>query len=203
MILEEIKERMFSGKLYVCSDESLLAEQQRCLDKLYDFNATRPTEQKKRQELLKEMFGAIGEGCYIEPPLRCNWGGKNVYFGNNVYANFNLTMVDECEIRIGNSVMFGPNVVIVTGTHPVSPRLREKQTQYNLPVSIGNNAWIGSNVVIMPGVNIGDNTIIGAGSIVTKNIPANVIAYGIPCKLIREINESDEKYYNTDKLIDI
>ncbi len=203
MELKEILDRSVSEKLYVCSDESLLQDQQDRLETLYDFNATRPNEQDKRQELLKKMFASVGDGCYIEPPLRCNWGGKHVHIGKKFYSNFNLTMIDECRITIGDNVMFATNVTLVTGTHPISPRLRKLQTQYNKPITIGDNVWLGANVVVMPGVSIGNNSVIGTSSIVTKDIPANVVAYGSPCKVAREITENDEIYYDKDKLIDI
>jgi len=203
MELQEIKERMYSKKLYYCNDEDLMIEQLNCLELLYDFNSTRPLEQNKRQELLKKMFAEIGENCYIEPPFHSNWGGKNVHFGNSVYANFNLTLVDDCDIFVGDNVMFAPNVTVATATHPINPVLRSKQAQYNLPVHIGNNVWIGAGAIILPGVSIGDNTVIGAGSVVTKDIPANVVAVGNPCKVLREINENDIKYYHKDMEIDI
>lgn len=203
MEIQEIKKRMYSGKLYYCDNETLANEQLKSLEMLYDFNATRPLEQDKRKELLKNMFAEIGENCYIEPPLHANWGGKNVHFGNGVYANFNLTLVDDCDIFVGDNVMFAPNVTITTGTHPIHPILRSKKAQYNLPVHIGNNVWIGTGTTILPGVKIGDNTVIGAGSVVSKDIPANVVALGIPCKVFRDINENDMKYYNKNMEIDI
>lgn len=203
MELREIIERQYGQKLYYCNDERLMEEQAKCLELLYDFNQTRPSEQQKRNELLKKMFNEIGENCYIEPPFRANWGGKNVHFGNDVYANFNLTLVDDGEIFVGNNVMFAPNVIVATATHPVHPELRKKQAQYNLPIYIGNNVWIGAGSIILPGVKIGDNSVIGAGSIVTKDIPANVVAVGNPCRVLREIDENDMKYYHKDMKIDI
>ncbi|MGL5692788.1 MAG: sugar O-acetyltransferase [Peptostreptococcaceae bacterium] len=203
MELKEIIERQYNQKLYYCNNENLMGEQLKCLELLYDFNQTRPLEQEKRSELLKEMFAEIGEDCYIEPPLRANWGGKNVHFGNGVYANFNLTLVDDGEIFVGNNVMFAPNVTVSTGTHPIHTELRRKQAQYNLPIHIGDNVWIGTGAVILPGIKIGENSVIGAGSIVTKDIPANVVAIGNPCKVLREINENDMKYYYKDMKIDI
>ena len=203
MDLKEIRERMYVQKLYYCNDEALMSEQMKALELLYDFNQTRPSEQDKREKILKKMFAEIGDDCYIEPPFHANWGGKNVHFGNGVYANFNLTMVDDCDIFVGNNVMFGPNVTVSAGTHPIHPELRSKQAQYNIPIHIGNNVWIGANSVILPGVNIGDNSVIGAGSIVTKDIPSNVIAVGNPCRVLREINENDMKYYYRDMKIDI
>lgn len=203
MDLKEIRERMYGQKLYYCNDEDLMREQMKALELLYDFNKTRPSEQDKREKILKKMFAEIGDDCYIELPFHANWGGKNVHFGNGVYANFNLTMVDDCDIFVGNNVMFGPNVTVSAGTHPIHPELRSKQAQYNIPIHIGNNVWIGANSVILPGVNIGDNSVIGAGSIVTKDIPSNVVAVGNPCRVLREINENDMKYYYRDMKIDI
>lgn len=194
-------EKMHSGKIYNPSDKQIAAQQEKCLDKLYDFNATRPTESAKRTEMLKEMFAEIGEGCYIEPPLHANWGGKHVHFGKNVYANFGLTLVDDTHIYVGDYTMFAPNVVVATAGHPILPELREKAYQYNFSVHIGRNCWIGAGALIMPGVTIGDNTVIGAGSVVTRDIPSNCVAYGNPCRVIREIGEHDREYYFRDKKI--
>ena len=195
------KEKMHTGDLYLPNDDSILEEQLKCLDRLYDFNMTRPTETEKREKLLKEMFAEIGEGCYIEPPFHANWGGKNVHFGKNVYANFNLTMVDDTHIYVGDAVMFGPNVVVATAGHPILPELREKAYQYNFPVKIGRNCWLGAGVIVVPGVTIGENSVIGAGSVVTKDIPANVVAVGNPCRVLREINEHDKDFYFKDRKI--
>lgn len=202
MNYEEIRERMQSGKLYFCDDPQLAAEQTACLEILYDFNAARPSEGERRTELLKQLFAEIGEGCYIEPPLRANWG-KHTHFGKQVYANFNLTLVDDTDIFVGNSVMFGPNVTVATAGHPILPELRKKVAQYNLPVRIGNNVWIGAGAVILPGVTIGENSVIGAGSIVTRDIPANVVAVGNPCRVLREIGERDREYYFRERKIDL
>ena len=196
------KEKMTSGVLYLPNDESIMEEQLKCLDRLYDFNQTRPTELDKRETMLKEMFGGIGDDCYIEPPLHENWGGKHCHFGKGVYANFNLTLVDDTHIYVGDYTMFGPNVVVATAGHPILPELREQQYQYNIPVRIGRNCWIGAGALIMPGVTIGDNTVIGAGSVVTKDIPANVVAVGNPCRVLREIGEHDREFYFKDKRID-
>lgn len=196
------KEKMISGELYLPDGEEIMTEQLQCLDRLYDFNQTRPTEPDKREKMLKEMFGDIGENCYIEPPLHANWGGKHCHFGKNVYANFNLTLVDDSHIYVGDYTMLGPNVVIATAGHPILPELREKAYQYNMPVHIGRNCWIGAGALIMPGVTIGDNTVIGAGSVVTKDIPSNVVAVGNPCRVLREISEHDREFYFKDKRID-
>ena len=195
------KEKMLSGELYSCTDDEIAIEQLECLELLYDYNATRPKEQQKRQELMQKMFMELGEECYIEPPLHANWGGKHVKLGRNVYANFNLTLVDDSYIEIGDYTMIAPNVVIATAGHPILPELREKIYQYNMPVKIGRNVWIGAGAVILPGVTIGDNSVIGAGSVVTKDIPANVVAVGNPCRVLRQIGEHDKKYYFRDRVI--
>lgn len=197
-----MREKLHTGEIYAPMDESIMKEQLQKLDRLYDFNATRPTELDKREEMLKEMFAEIGEGCYIEPPLHSNFGGAHVHFGKYVYANFNLTMVDDTHIYVGDYTMLGPNVTIASAGHPILPELREKGYQYNMPVHIGKNCWIGAGAVILPGVTIGDNTVIGAGSIVTKDIPENVVAVGNPCRVLREIGERDREYYFKNRKID-
>ena len=203
MDYQETKERMEAGNLYNPGNQTLMKHQEICLEKLYDFNHTRPSEGEKRTRLLKEMFAEIGENCYIEPPLRANWGGKHVHFGKNVYANFNLTLVDDGHIYVGDFVMFAPNVTVATAAHPIDPKLRKEGMQFNSPVNIGNNVWIGSGALILPGTTIGDNSIIGAGSVVTKNIPANVVAVGNPCKVLREISEHDVNDADKNCLIDL
>jgi len=193
---------MHTGELYLPGDDDIMREQFLCLERLYDYNQTRPSELAKRTKLLREMFAEIGEGCYIEPPFHANWGGKHCHFGKNVYANFNLTLVDDTHIYIGDCTMFGPNVTVATGGHPILPELRQQGYQYNFPVHIGRNCWIGAGAVIVPGVTIGDNTVIGAGSVVTKDIPANVVAVGNPCRVLREIGEYDREYYFKGRKID-
>lgn len=194
-------EKVHSGELYLPMDDSILAEQLQYLDRLYDFNQTRPLEQEKRAAMLKEMFAEIGEGCYIEPPFHSNMGGRHIHFGKFIYVNFNGTFVDDTHIYVGDYTMFGPNVVIATAGHPILPELREQVYQYNAPVRIGRNCWLGAGVIVVPGVTIGDNTVVGAGSVVTKDIPSNVIAVGNPCKVLREINEHDREYYFKDRKI--
>lgn len=197
----DIIEKMHSTKLYLPSDPEIANEQQKCLNRLYDFNQTRPTELKKREAMLKEMFAEIGDGCYIEPPFHANWGGRHVHFGNHVYANFNLTLVDDTHIYIGSHTMIGPGVIIATAGHPVLPILREQEYQYNAPIHIGSNCWLGAGVIVLPGVTIGDNTVIGAGSVVTKDIPSDVVALGAPCRVMRPIGERDKEFYFKDKRI--
>lgn len=188
------KDLLHSQQVYFCTDEAVALEQQQCLDKLYDFNHTRPTEVARRQELMTELFAEVGENCYIEPPLHANWA-KHTHLGKNVYANFNLTLVDDTHIYIGDHVMIGPNVTLATAGHPVDPEYRRKVAQFNIPIHIENNVWIGANSVVLPGITIGENSVIGAGSVVTKDIPANVVAVGNPCKVLRSIGDHDKEFY--------
>ena len=200
---KEAKKRMMEGRIYPPGDEEIMAEQVVCMQKLWEYNQIQPKDMDKRFAKLQDMFAEIGEGSYIEPPLHANFGGKHVHFGKNVYANYNLTMVDDTHIYVGDNTMIGPNVTIATAGHPIDPALRDVQAQFNMEVHIGRNVWIGGGCVLLPGVSIGDNTVIGAGSIVTKDIPANVVAYGNPCRVIREIGEHDRKYYYRDRKVDV
>ena len=200
---EEERRRMMEGKLYLPTGEELLADQAVCLERLYEYNHTRPSQSEEREALLKEMFAEIGEGVYLEPPFHANWAGHHVHMGKNVYANFNLTLVDDGEIYIGDYTMIGPNVTIATAGHPVRPELRQEAYQFNIPVHIGKNVWIGAGVIILPGVTVGDNTVIGAGSVVTKDIPSDVVAVGNPCRVLRPIGEKDRIYYYKDQKIDL
>ena len=196
------REKMHSGELYLPDDPDIVAEQTVCLDRLYDYNLTRPTEGEKRAALLRQMFAEIGEGCYIEPPLHANWGGRHVHFGSYVYANFNLTLVDDTHIYVGDRTMLAPNVILATAAHPLLGGLREKNYQYNLPVRIGRNCWLGAGVIVLPGVTIGDNTVVGAGSVVTRDLPANVLAVGSPARVLREIGSRERAFYDKDRPID-
>lgn len=195
-------EQMKSGNLYFSDTDELLERQALQMELLYDYNATRPRDKGYREALLKRLLAEVGDDCYIEPPLHANWG-SNTHLGNSVYANFNLTLVDDTDIFIGDECMIGPNVVIATAGHPIEPELRRKAAQFNIPVHIGRNVWIGAGAVILPGVHIGDNSVIGAGSVVTKDIPENSVAYGNPCRVVREISDHDRKYYYKDRLIDL
>lgn len=195
------KDKLHTGELYFPGDSEILARQTECLELLYDYNHTRPKETQKRRELLKKMFAEIGEGCYIEPPLHANFGGAHCHFGKMIYANFGLTLVDDTEIFVGDNTMFAPNVVIASAGHPLEPTLRYNGYQYNMPVHIGKNCWIGAGALIMPGITIGDNVVIGAGSVVTKDLPSNVLAFGVPCRIQREIGEHDREFYFKDRKI--
>lgn len=200
--MSSMKDKMHIGELYLPGDEEIMRHQLKRLDRLYDFNMTRPTELKKREEMLREMFAEIGDDCYIEPPFHSNFGGEHVHFGNHIYANFGLTLVDDTHIYVGDNTMFGPHVTVATAGHPIDPTLRAKEYQYNMPIHIGKNCWIGAGTLILPGVTIGDNTVIGAGSVVTKDIPSSVVAVGNPCRVMRDVGEHDREYYFKNRKID-
>ena len=178
------KEKMHSGDLYLPDDPDIVREQTACLEKLYDFNQTRPSELARRAALLQEMFAEIGEGCYIEPPLHANFGGRHVHFGSHVYANFNLALVDDTHIYVGDHTMFAPNVILATAGHPLLGALRERNYQYNMPVRIGRNCWL------------------GAGSVVTKDLPSHVLAVGSPARVVRELGSHEREFYFKDRRID-
>lgn len=197
------KERMEQGKLYDPLDTEIMEEQFLHLDLLNEFNALPSSQTRQREELMQKMFAECGENCYIQPPFYANWSGHHVHLGHHVYANFNLTIVDDAEVYIGNYVMIGPNVTIATAGHPVLPSLRKKGIQYNVSVHVKDNVWIGAGVIILPGVTIGENTVVGAGSVVTKDLPANVVAVGNPCKVLREIGEKDREYYYRERKVDM
>ena len=196
-----MEELLHTGAIYDPNDPEVFAFQRICMEKLYEYNLLRPSPQDQRDAMLKEMFAEIGEGCYIEPPLHSNMGGHHVHFGKNIYANYNLTLVDDTHIYVGDCTMLGPNVTIATAGHPIDPSLRQRGLQYNMPVHIGKNCWLGAGVIVMPGVTIGDNTVIGAGSVVTKDIPSGVVAVGNPCRVLRQVGEHDREFYFKDRRI--
>ncbi|MDO4616715.1 MAG: sugar O-acetyltransferase [Lachnospiraceae bacterium] len=195
-------ERMTAGLIYDPGDEEIMKEQSALGDGLWEFNQLKPSQAKEKEQYMKEVFAECGENCYIELPFRANWGGKHLHLGNNVYVNFNLTIVDDGHIYVGDSAMIGPNVTIATANHPIQPELRAKALQYNKDVHIGKNVWIGAGVIIVPGVTIGDNSVIGGGSVVTRDIPAGVVAAGNPCRVLREIGPHDDEFFYKNERID-
>ena len=198
--LEQIRELLNSGKLYAGVDEELIAYQHELVERLNQFNKTPDTPEglKMRDALLREALGTYGDGLYVVPPIYANWGLKNVHVGKNVIFNFNVCLVDDADIFIGDDCLIGPGCHIITAQHPISPALRrgEDKLQYNKPVRLGNNVWLGAGVIVLPGVTIGDNTIVAAGGVVTHDLPANVIAAGTPAKVLREITAEDDKPYD-------
>lgn len=195
-------ERMVAGLLYDPGDKDIMKEQVPYQDMLWEFNQLKPSDYEKKERYMKEVFAECGENCYIELLFHANWGGHHVHFGSGIYANSNLTMVDDGHIYVGDKVMFGPNVTVATANHPINEELRGRALQYNKDVYIGENVWIGANVVIVPGVHIGKNTVIGAGSVVTKDIPDNVVAVGNPCRVLRNVGEHDKEFFYKNERID-
>ena len=190
-----------SGDLY---DPRVLGDEQISLrQKVNDYNNTiaEPSSIPLREEMLRKRLKNAGKNIFIEPPFHSSWGGSHVSIGNDFYANFNLTLIDDAEIIIGNNVRCGPNVTIVTAAHPIHPKLRKNWIEYNKPVVIGDGVWIGACCTILPGVHIGNNSVIGAGSVVIKDIPDNVVAFGSPAKVYREITQEDYEYYDHGKKI--
>lgn len=202
--MTELEEVMNSGKIYhVMEWTNRDPHFREYLQQMERYNASGYTEEgeREKQRILKELFAEAGENSYIQAPYYAMWGGRHVHLGKNVYINFNCTFVDDAQIYIGDGTMIAPNVTIVAASHPVSPQLRAKGYGCNKPVHIGKNVWIASQVTILPGVCIGDHSIIGAGSVVTKDIPSNVIAFGNPAVVHREITPDDDIYYDHGKRI--
>ncbi len=180
---------LHDGSWYDPTDAPMMTEQLACLDAVHAYNQLPPSDTDKRRAMLREMFAEVGDGCYIEAPFYANWGGRFVRLGHRVYANYHLTLVDDTYITIGDDTMIGPNVTIATAEHPLTPSLRRQGLQRNRPVHIGRNCWIGAGAIILPGVTIGDDTVIGAGSVVTRDIPSRVVAVGNPCRVLRAIED--------------
>lgn len=181
------KEKMLAGLLYDANnDKKLIKERLATKDKIYNYNRLRPSDMVYRKTLLLEILGKTGENFLIEQPFYCDYG-FNIILGENFYSNFNLVILDEAAVTFGDNVFIGPNVGIYTASHPLDAETRNQGLETAYPVLIGNNVWIGAGVQILPGVSIGDNTVIGAGSVVNKSIPANVLAVGNPCRVIKEI----------------
>lgn len=192
------REKMLAGELYVASDPELRKMNQRNRRLVYDFNHSLFDENEKRERIIKELLGKTGENIYFEPPFHCDYG-SHISVGENFYANFDCIMLDVAPITIGDDVMFGPRVGVYTASHPTDPVIRKSGVEFGKAITIGDNVWIGGDVVLNPGVTIGNNAIIGSGSVVTKDIPANVVAVGNPCRVLRSINEEDTQYWTEMK----
>lgn len=188
------KEKMLSGRPYQAFEEQLEKERMLCRAEIFKFNTLPPNDFAARNELIRKLFGKVNNKFYIEPPFRCDYG-YNIEIGVNFYSNYNLIILDCAKVIIGDNAFIGPNVGIYAAGHPLHFEKRNEEFEYALPIKIGNNVWIGGSVVINPGITIGNNTVIGSGSVVTKNIPDNVIALGNPCKVLREITDADKPYY--------
>lgn len=181
------KEKMIAGELYDANyNEDLEKERQKAKDLCYEFNCLKPSEKDKQNEIMKKILGKTSGNYRINQPFICDYG-YNIEIGNNFYSNHNLTILDANKVIFGDNVFIAPNCSFYTAGHPLDVESRNKGLEYAKPIKVGNNVWIGGNVIVLPGVTIGDNTVIGAGSVVTKNIPSNVVAAGNPCKVIKNI----------------
>jgi len=196
--MKSSKDKMLDGEAYIAMGRELFDARQKAKEQLFKFNNLEPNKIKARNQLLKDLLGKTEGRFYIEPPFRCDYG-FNIELGDEFYANYNLTILDGAKVSIGNHVLIGPNVSLFTATHPVHPEPRSAGWEFTKPITIEDHVWIGGQTVINPGVRIGKNTVIGSGSVVTKDIPANVIAAGNPCKVIRSITEADKQYYDKGK----
>lgn len=192
------KQKMLNGELYLASDKELTAMKKNANNLFDKINNSKMNDHKIRKRYFKKLLGTIGNDYNINKPFYCDYG-VNIHIGNNFYANFNTTMLDVAEIRIGNNVMFGPNVNIYTAGHPIDPDVRNSQLEFGKKVTIGNNVWVGGSVVINPGVTIGNNVVIASGSVVTKSFNDNVIIGGNPAKILRKIDENDKSYWENKK----
>jgi len=185
------KEKMLNSEYYFGYDEQLVKEREVAKDLCFELNNIQASNRKKRAEIINELFGRVGKNPWIESSFYCDYG-YNISVGDNFYTNHNLVILDVNKVIIGDNVLIGPNVGIYTAAHPTNPVTRKNGLEYGKPITIGNNVWVGGNVVILPGVTIGDNTVIGAGSVVTKDIPADVVAIGNPCQVVKNISEVGE-----------
>ncbi len=188
------KQQMIAGELHQPSGKELALDRQHAREQITLFNNLEPSKIKQRAQIIKSLFAKTTNRLYIEPPLRVDYG-YNITIGDNFYANFNLTILDSAPVTIGDNVMLGPNVSLFTPGHPIDAERRNAAWEFAKAITIGDNVWIGGNTVVNPGVNIGNNTVIGSGSVVTKDIPDDVVAAGNPCKVIRSISERDKTYY--------
>jgi maltose O-acetyltransferase len=186
------KQKMLAGELYLANDPELASESKRAFRLLRSYNQTTEEEREKRTQILQELFGSVGESPSIVPPFHCDYG-SNIYVGDRFYMNYGCVILDCNTVQIGNDVLCAPYVQIYAAYHPTDPTVRLTGRELAAPIVIGNNVWIGGGVIICPGVTIGDNTTIGAGSVVVKDIPANVIAVGNPCRVARSVNEEGDR----------
>lgn len=196
------KERMLAGLPYKAWLDGLLEERIATNQKIHEYNLCPPQETARLDKLIRQILGKAGKNIVIMAPFHCDYG-KNIEVGDNFYANYYCTILDVGKIIIGDNVKFGPNVSIYTAGHPIHPDSRNSGYEYGIEITIGDNVWVGGNVVLNPGVHIGRNTVIGAGSVVTKDIPDNVIAAGNPCRVLRQITENDRHYYYKDRKFDV
>ena len=183
------RDKMLAGELYDALDPDLVGDRDRARDLCQTLNAIRESDREIRRHILLQLFGKGGDTVWMQPPFYCDYG-SNIELGERVFFNFNCVVLDVCPIKIGDFTLFGPSVQILTPVHPLEARLRRKQ-EYGKPIEIGSDVWVGGGALILPGVRIGSKTVIGAGSVVTRDVPEGVFAAGNPCRVIREITEED------------
>ena len=181
------RDKMLAGELYDPLDPELARARSRARDLCQDLNATREAWQGERRRILRELFGAGGEDVWLQPPFFCDYG-SNIVLGTKCFFNFNCVVLDVCEVKVGDYTLFGPAVQIYTATHPLNAELRRRQ-EFGKPVEIGSDVWVGGGAIICPGVKVGSRSVLGAGSVVTRDVPDGVFAAGNPCRVIREITD--------------
>lgn len=188
-------EKAQKGYLYDANyDEEICQDRERAADLCYEFNLTKPSDTEKQKEILKKLLGQIDGAFVITSPFYCDYG-KNISIGKNFYTNHNCTILDGAQVKFGNNVFIAPNCVFSTAGHPIDAEQRNSGLEIALPITVGNDVWFGTNVSVLPGVTIGSNVVIGAGSVVNRDIPDGVVAAGNPCRVIRKITEADKKKY--------
>lgn len=181
------KEKMLAGMIYdACNDSQLIAERIECKEMCYDYNNLRPKDAGMRREIILKLFGSVKGDFLIEQPFLCDYG-YNIHIGDNFYANHNMVILDEAQVKFGDNVFIAPNCGFYTAGHPIDAAVRNRGLEYARPITVGNDVWIGANVCVLPGVTIGDDCVIGAGSVVVKDIPPHSVAVGNPCKVIKTI----------------
>lgn len=196
------KERMLAGLPYKAWLDGLAEEQIENKKRIYEYNLCRPEEPEMIDKSIRAILGEAGTNVTVLAPFHCDYG-RHIEVGDNFVANYNCIILDVGKVIIGDNVMFGPNVSLLTAGHPIHPDSRNSGYEYGIGINIGNSVWIGGHTVVNPGVTIGDNAVIGSGSVVTKDIPANVVAVGNPCKVLRPITEADRDFYYKDKKFDV
>ena len=182
------KEKMLEGERYIASDPLLKMERSRAQSLCHEYNNFYPKEEDKRKQLLKSLLGGIGGSCVIEPRFQCDYG-YNIFIGSNFYANYDLIILDVCEVHIGENCLIGPRVSIITATHPIDSLERNSGVEFGKKITIGDNVWIGAGVVINPGVDVGNNAVIASGAVVTSNVDDFTLVAGVPAKLIRRLDD--------------
>jgi maltose O-acetyltransferase len=189
-----MKERMLAGKLYIPEGADIISDYKRAKRLTRLINSCTEEEEWKKDDLLRQLFGHIGQDFWIQQPFHCDYG-NNIYIGDHFVANYDCIIIDVCDVTIGDNVLLGPRVGLYTAAHPIDADVRDRRYEYGAPIVIGNSVWIGAHAIVNPGITIGDNVVIGSGSVVTRDIPSGVVAAGNPCRVLRTITEEDHTYW--------